>query len=140
VYQGRCFPPKYVVSLAARHATGQALPSNEFNGGTETNTFLRNLGFHIARKAEDTTLIEAQPETVAVRKQPALANESAGTHSERCQGCKAAVLALLQNLYGAVEIQKQFDIGAGPDAFRASICAPDLQKIFTARQSRNHKA
>ena len=53
MYHGRRYPPKYVVSLAARHATGQALPSNQFSGGSETNEFLRDLGFDIARKVED---------------------------------------------------------------------------------------
>jgi 5-methylcytosine-specific restriction protein A len=47
VYQGRRYPPKYVVSLAARHATGRELPPKVFNGGEETNRPLRNLGFEI---------------------------------------------------------------------------------------------
>jgi hypothetical protein len=47
VYRGRHYPPKYVVSLAARHATGRALPSQTFCGGPETNTRLWNLGFKI---------------------------------------------------------------------------------------------
>jgi len=51
IYQGRRYPPKYVVSLAARYATGRELPSQAFNGGSETNGFLENLGFDITRKA-----------------------------------------------------------------------------------------
>jgi hypothetical protein len=47
VYRGRRYPPKYVVSLAARHATGRELPPKKFNGGPETNTRLENLGFEI---------------------------------------------------------------------------------------------
>jgi hypothetical protein len=77
VYQGRCYPPKYVVSLAARHATGRALRSNEFNGGSETNTFLRSLGFQITRRAAErvpdgpvlrpaTRLVPADPDLATV--------------------------------------------------------------------------
>src|SRR5262245_42816629 len=47
VYVGRRYPPKYVLSLAAKHAIGRRLLSSEFNGGAETNTFLRRLGFII---------------------------------------------------------------------------------------------
>jgi hypothetical protein len=134
MYHGRRYPPKYVVSLAARHATGQALPSNQFSGGSETNEFLRNLGFDIARKVEDPAAFEPQHERIAIRKQLALTKEGADGHNERCQKCKAAVLALLQKLYGVVEAQKQFDIGATPDAFRASVYAAHLQQILAALQ------
>jgi hypothetical protein len=47
VYQGRSYPPKYVMSLAAKYATGRALDPLEFSGGSETNEFLQNLGFQI---------------------------------------------------------------------------------------------
>jgi hypothetical protein len=47
IYQGKRYPPKYTVTLAAKYATGHEWPSVKFNGGSETNTFLRRLGFEI---------------------------------------------------------------------------------------------
>lgn len=47
VYRGRRSPPKYAVSLAAKHATGRELLARKFNGGSETNSFLQRLGFDI---------------------------------------------------------------------------------------------
>ncbi len=45
VFEGAHFPPKYVVSLAHRAATGKDLPSLYFNGGTETNSYLESRDF-----------------------------------------------------------------------------------------------
>jgi hypothetical protein len=55
VHQGRRYPPKYVVSLAARYATGQPLAFPRFNGGAETNRFLESLGFDIKTRADGRT-------------------------------------------------------------------------------------
>jgi len=46
-HDGKSYPPKYVVSLATKYATGQELEASEFSGGDETNTFLSSLGFTI---------------------------------------------------------------------------------------------
>jgi hypothetical protein len=46
-HNGRLYPPKYVVCLACKEATGRQLPSDRFGGGVETNSFLRNQGFQI---------------------------------------------------------------------------------------------
>jgi hypothetical protein len=46
-HDGSQYPPKYVLSLAVEKATGRALAPNEFSGGVETNSVLRNLGFSV---------------------------------------------------------------------------------------------
>jgi len=46
-YDGKSYPPKYVLSLATKYATGQELEASDFSGGNETNTFLSSLGFTI---------------------------------------------------------------------------------------------
>jgi hypothetical protein len=90
VYEGRRYPPKYVVSMAAKQATGRELRSGEFNGGSETNTFLRGLGFDI----------EGSPGGFqrSHRPVPKMPREKGADHNERCQECKAAVLAVLKRL------------------------------------------
>ncbi len=50
LWEGRRYPPKYTVALAARFATGTMLDSEAFGGGKETNSFLGKLGFTIAVK------------------------------------------------------------------------------------------
>lgn len=43
----KIYPPKYVLSIATKIATGKELEAKEFNGGYETNLFLMSLGFTI---------------------------------------------------------------------------------------------
>lgn len=43
----KVYPPKYVLSIATKIATGKELEATEFNGGNETNSFLMSLGFTI---------------------------------------------------------------------------------------------
>jgi len=51
-YDGRLYPPKYLIALAARFATGKVLTPDDHSGGEyDSNKVLRNLGFRsIARK------------------------------------------------------------------------------------------
>jgi hypothetical protein len=76
-------PAEYVVSLAARHATRQLLPSKTFNGGSETNAFLRNLGFEITTKEKQPVAAERQGEKEAVIARPASRKGTTGWHNWR---------------------------------------------------------
>ncbi len=53
IYEGKEYPPKYLVSTANRFANGRELDPGTFSGGVETNSFLEVLGFTIAEKRED---------------------------------------------------------------------------------------
>ncbi len=46
-YNNKYYPPKYVISIANKMINGFELKSDEFGGGTETNSFLEKLGFEI---------------------------------------------------------------------------------------------
>lgn len=52
IHKSNRYPPKYVLSLAVKHATGEEFPRSNFGGGEESKAFrvLRNLGFSIERK------------------------------------------------------------------------------------------
>jgi hypothetical protein len=52
-FQGRLYPPKYVISLANKYVNGNMLKSEEFGGGLETNGFLRALSFEIVGGYEE---------------------------------------------------------------------------------------
>lgn len=47
IHQGKSYPPKYVLSLAYKHANGRELEPHEFNGGDQTNSILTALNFEI---------------------------------------------------------------------------------------------
>ncbi|BDT69104.1 hypothetical protein os1_32920 [Comamonadaceae bacterium OS-1] len=53
VYEGRLYPPKFTLSLAAKYATGIELSASVFSGGDEANGYLANLGFDIQTKRAD---------------------------------------------------------------------------------------
>lgn len=59
VFQGGRYPPKLVLSLAVKHATGEELDRGAFAGGEESSAFrlLRSLGFEIEPKAAIPTLL-----------------------------------------------------------------------------------
>lgn len=126
VHQGRCYPPKYVMSLAAKFAVGQALPPEKFNGGNETNSYLQSLGFEIARPRDT---LNHEPEPSRVRTEGPTA-----THGEHCQECKARLLTLLRAVFGEVENQKRFQIGTVPKDFACSEWYGRLTEIFAALQ------
>jgi 5-methylcytosine-specific restriction enzyme B len=54
VYKGKRYPPKYVLSLAVKHATGEPLDREQFSGGEKSPAFrlLRRLGFDILLKGD----------------------------------------------------------------------------------------
>ena len=49
-YQGKLYPPKYVITLANIWANGEELSFHEFIS-IEANRFLRNMGFEIIEKS-----------------------------------------------------------------------------------------
>ncbi|MEB2492941.1 HNH endonuclease [Peribacillus frigoritolerans] len=47
LYEGRYYPPKYVLTIANKYANGHELIPSEFSGGKESNSYLSDLGFEI---------------------------------------------------------------------------------------------
>ena len=125
-HNGRSYPPKYLVSRAAEFAVGRELKPDEFNGGYETNSFLRGLGF---RLDGNTTKRAAEPQLPVRRRAVA---KTTGRHDERCKNCKMAVRKLLERLYGTVEVNRYFEVGNTVEAFSASKYSQQLRQIFAA--------
>lgn len=52
VHEGRSYPPKYVISLAAKYALGKVISRQNFTGGEKSKAFrhLRKIGFQIEPK------------------------------------------------------------------------------------------
>jgi 5-methylcytosine-specific restriction enzyme A len=49
LYDGKHYPPKYLISIANKFANGKELRPAEFSGGPEANQFLVSLGFEIVK-------------------------------------------------------------------------------------------
>jgi len=58
-YNNQDYPPKYVLSIAAKFATGKELEPYQFNGGNETNKFLSSLGFTILKNNSEIQICSA---------------------------------------------------------------------------------
>nr|AAU83568.1 conserved hypothetical protein [uncultured archaeon GZfos31B6] len=120
-FEGRQYPPKYVVSLANKFANGEELDPSVFNGGQETNDFLKGLGFTIVASSEPEPIPPVEP----------LQNR----HNERCPDCKNVVERMLKKIYGDVKPNYRFNIGTNPENFRDTPHYEDLKRIFTNLQN-----
>ena len=50
IVDGKKYPPKYLIAVASKLATGKMISSQDYNGGLESNSFLRARGFSITDK------------------------------------------------------------------------------------------
>ena len=95
-FNGKYYPPKYIISLANKYADGEILDPTKFSGGKETNDFLRKLGFNII----STSAQEKAPKSPnKIKKERKLPNIHKG---ERCPRCKETIKRLLEKIYGRV--------------------------------------
>lgn len=52
LFNGNCYPPKYVISIANKFANGTVWHQSEFHGGDESNSFLEKRGFEVVLKVK----------------------------------------------------------------------------------------
>ena len=139
MYRGNQYPPKYVLTLASKFQTGRELDAGTFNGGDESNDFLRGLGFVVSHglgPLPKPSVTSPKPTTGKTSPSVPLATVPRGTirHTERCADCKTAVERLLAKLYGRVERSPKIDVPATLDGY-APAYRPSLQKVYSALQS-----
>jgi hypothetical protein len=134
-YLEKRYPPKYVVALANKYANGYFLSSDDFGGGSETNDFLASRGFSVLKIASNLPpTIKTAPVKMAAKIKPT-------HHNERCKACKGTIRLLLQKLYGRVELNYDFDIGALPENYRDLPAYDSLLAIFHSLQNyRGHQS
>jgi hypothetical protein len=127
-FDGKEYPPKYVISLANKYANGRELDSEEFSGGKESNEFMKSRGFPIKGikgKASPQVAQERHYEYHEPRKTP---------HDERCPKCKETVRKLLQKIYGQVEEGYKFETGTTPEDYKDTKHYHNLIAIHEALQ------
>lgn len=133
-YCGNHFPPKYVISLANKHANGVELGPEQFSGGSESNTFLRSLGFKVGKVSD---LPKEHPQISARNKKT---RQLKRFHNERCPKCKVKIRRMLEKIYGNVERNHKINIGTTPESFKGKPVYKDLKVIYEKLQAhRGHK-
>lgn len=101
-FEGKQYPPKYVLSLANRFANDEELDPSEFSGGQETNNFLKRLGFDIAETSSLGTFV------MPISSQKRTFEATQKGHDERCPECKNTIERMLKKIYGDVESNYKF--------------------------------
>ena len=100
LYNGKYYPPKYVISLANKSANGIELPSGEFSGGTESNKFLINLGFQITDNTVNMAIKQDKEKVITTH------------HNQRCSECKNVIYDMFRKAYGIIKIDHKVNIPA----------------------------
>lgn len=127
-YNGKHYPPKYIISLANKYANSKELDSSEFSGGDETNNFLRTLGFTIVN-------ISSSKKVVKPPRKHSRIKYLRSHHDERCPECKQIIDKLLEKIYGKVEQNYKFEVGVQPEDFRDTPNYHKLKEIYENLQS-----
>jgi len=128
-YDGKFYPPKYIISLANKYANGIELDSSEFGGGKETNDFLRVLGFNIVKVSSPK---KANRKPHEERRE---INSSKVHLGKRCSECKKTISKLLEKIYGSVEQNYKFEIGTLPENFIETPYYGKLKQIYETLQN-----
>lgn len=129
-FNGNHYPPKYIISLANKYANGRELPSEDFNGGPESNDFLKNLQFKIRLYPPNK---KGPKQTTQKKKNSSLVKLR---HNERCPECKIRIKELLEKIYGDVIENFSFNVGLRPEEFKKSKYIETLKSIFKTLQKR----
>lgn len=139
VYQGKLYPPKYVVALASRLRFGTLLSSSAFGGGKETNGFLAARGFEV--KLKGSGFVTAPPRNSRIprsvtpqqtRRQPITFDR----HDQRCKECKTRIEELLRALYGTVRRNFSLAVASRPEGYRGNPDYGPLVRIYDALRNR----
>lgn len=133
IFNGKQYPPKYVISLANRHANGSKLEPAEFSGGHQANSFLERLGFRISKFSSK---LSVKPRFA--KRRPGKQRWS--KHDERCPECKTTVERMLRKIYGKVEVNHELKAGTKPEDYKEAPFYPEITEIFSRLQNhRGHK-
>ena len=130
-FEGHFFPPKYVISVANRHANGHELLPSQFSGGQESNSFLIDLGFEITKLTPRRPGLEHG--LTSHYKPSKIVSQELG-HNERCRACKESVKSLLERIYGKVHSNYALGWGTLPEDFVGSPSYATLQEIYQSLQ------
>ena len=128
IFEGKQYPPKYVLSLANRFATDEELDPSEFSGGQETNNFLKRLGFDIAETFSLGTFV------MPISPQKRTFEATQKGHDERCPECKNTIERMLKKIYGDVESNYKFEVSTNVKDYKDIPFYQKLKEILLELQ------
>lgn len=128
IFEGKQYPPKYVLSLANRFATDEELDPSEFSGGQETNNFLKRLGFDIAETSSSGTFV------MPISSQKRTFEATQKGHDERCPECKNTIERMLKKIYGDVESNYKFEVSTNFKDYKDISFYQELKEILLELQ------
>ena len=127
----RHFPPKYTIALAHKIAAGRCLQSSEFEGGRESNSFLKSHGFDIEECNCGGTVRVALPRPWPTPLTKKTTTNLPSRHSERCSECKTRIRELLERIYGTCLPNHKFSWSARLSSYEGTSIFPALQNVVT---------
>jgi hypothetical protein len=143
VFDGKRYPPKYVVSIAHRFATGRELGPDEHSGGSQTNELLRAFGFEVVARSRDLSPLtgefgvrEVRPPwpqlstTAGIGSVPSHRGKPTVGHSESCSECKHRIQQMLMAIYGDAKREHSVGISTSLESYRGQSFFADLQRIW----------
>ena len=128
IFKGKQYPPKYVLSLAYKFVDGKKLDTAKFNGGRETNNFLKKLGFDIV----EMELPKKNNKLKLSKKKDFLQTQQ--KHSENCSECKNTIQKMLEKIYGDVRREYKFKLNTKIENFKNFKFYQNLKEIFIKLQ------
>ena len=128
IFEGKRYPPKYVLSLANKFANGEELDPSRFSGGQETNNFLKRLRFEIV--GISSSKIRSKSETSQKR----TSERTQKGHDERCPECKKTIERMLKEIYGNLESNYKFEVSANLEYYKNFPFYQKLKEILLELQ------
>ncbi len=110
-YQNNFYPPSYLISLANQHAGGSSSNLSQFEGEEEINTLLSELGFTVI------DLCTLDTKTLENLNNQRIISLTKIHSNENCFKCKKIIKGILENIYGATEIDYSANLGTKPEDF-----------------------
>lgn len=141
IHNDKEYPPKYIVSLAAKCATGKELDPEEHSGGSEANDFLLGLGFDIKkRKPAQTASARSQNKQPVKSRQQTRSGQNQ-KHTENCAECKKRIEELLIASFGETQKDHKVQFPSPITALDGTTYGEHLQNIYKSLcQYRGHRS
>ncbi len=145
IFNGKQYPPKYVLSIGNTFANGCELEPYEFSGGIEANGFLRRLGFVVIDGSSDTIYSESSEE--AIKSFHKTVVNAYLTAKKECNYTASVFIQLIAER-GALKVAKEFLAGNNPTTgfeklwekgrldltIEASVLLPQFKVLFTIEE------
>ncbi|WML53329.1 hypothetical protein RCG17_01075 [Neobacillus sp. PS3-12] len=129
-FKGKCYPPKYIISIAHMYSSGFELDPQEFSGGDESNKFLIKRGFNIiSKKSEKAKKIQEEKPNYVKKEQKAV------KHSQHCSECKNTIIEMFRHIYGNVKIEHKTQIKSRLEDYKNESYYQDMVVIYKELQS-----